>query len=125
MFIADGARPVVMRPTERFMTMSRFLLIGLEPVGAFPAELFAERTAQVAQTIIGGGEPKIAARETLLTGKMDVVILGISFDRARRGIILAVVVGAEASHIQSPHVPLRMTIDDPFCHHLADATCAR
>src|ERR1041385_4759679 len=49
-FMSDGARPVVVRPAERFVSMRRFLFVGLEPVRSFPAELFAERTAQVAQT---------------------------------------------------------------------------
>src|SRR5215216_3868110 len=124
MFVANGARPVVMRPAERLMTVRRFLFVGLEPVRSFPAKLFSERTAQVTQAGVGGGEPQVAAREAFLAGKMDVVILSVSLDRARRGVILAVVVGAEATYIQPPHVPLGMPIDNPLGHHFADAARA-
>src|SRR5687767_11838297 len=108
MFVADGARPVVTRPSLRFMTVSRCLLVGLEPVRSFPAELFAERAAQVTQTEISGGEPQVAARETLLARIMDIVILGVGLDRACGGIAEAVVVRAEATHVQPPHIPLGM-----------------
>src|SRR5215212_534822 len=124
MFVANGARPVMMRPAERLVTVRRFLFVGLEPVRSFPAELFTERTAQVTQAVIGGGEPQVAPREAFLAGKMDVVILTVSLDRARRGVILAVVVGAEAAYIQPPHIPLGMPIDNPLGHNLADAARA-
>jgi hypothetical protein len=55
---------------------------------------------------------------------MDVVILGIGLDRARRGVAEAVVVGAEAAHVQPPHIPLGMTFDDPFRHDLSNAARA-
>src|SRR5262245_35359419 len=125
MFIADRTRPVVVCPAKRFVTMSRFLFIRLEPVRSLPAKLFAERTTQVAQTLIGGGEPQVAAREALLAGKVDIVILGVGLDRTGRRITEAVVIGAEAPHVKPPHIPLGVTVDDPFCHHLADAARAR
>src|SRR6186997_2773342 len=56
---------------------------------------------------------------------MYIVILRVRLDRACRGVSEAVVVGAKAAHIQPPHVPLRVTFDDPFCHDLTDAACAR
>src|SRR6266487_486246 len=125
MFVANGARPVVTRPALRLMTVSRFLFVGLEPIRSFPAKLFAERTTQIAQTIIGRRETQVATREALFAGIMDVVILGIGLNRTRRSVILTVVVGAEAAHIQPPHVPFGVTVDDPLCHHLANATRAR
>src|SRR5512138_3606505 len=111
-----------MRPAERFMSVRRLLFVRLEPVRSFPAELFAERTAQVTQTVIGGREPQVSTGKTLLAGIMDIVILGVGLDGARCSIILAVVVGAKATYIQPPHVPLWVTLDDPLRHDLADAT---
>src|SRR5215216_5762368 len=55
---------------------------------------------------------------------MDVVILGVGLDRTRRRKPKTVVAGAKAPHVQPPHVPLRVTIDDPLCHDLADAARA-
>ena len=104
------------------MTVRGLFFVRFEPVGAFPAGLFAEVTAQVAQSIISGGEAQPAAGKALLAGKMDIVILCVGFKGARDGVIQAVVVGAKAAHVQPPHIPFRVAVDDPFSHDLADAT---
>src|ERR1700690_2045490 len=125
MFVTDRARPILARPTLRFVTVRRFLFINPEPVRAFPSKLFAEGTAEIAQTIICRREPLTAARHAFLTRKMYIIILSICFDGACDGVIEAVVIGAKASHIKPPHIPFGMTINDPLCHRLADAARSR
>ena len=123
--VSNSARPVVTRPAFRLMTMRGFLFVGFEPVGAFPAGLLAKVAAQVAQSDSKWGKAQPAAGETFLAWEVDIVILRVGFKRACDGVILAVVVGAKATHIQTPHIPFRVAVDNPFSHDFADTarTC--
>src|SRR5574341_2042198 len=125
MFISNGARPVVVRPALRFVSVSRFLFIRLEPVGTLPTGSLAELTAQIAQAVIRGRKTLAATREALLTGIMDVIVLGIRFNGASDCVTQTVVIGAKAAHIETPDIPLRMPINDPLRHGLADPARAR
>ncbi len=52
---------------------------------------------------------------------MNIVVLRVGFDGAGYGVVEVVVIGTKPTHIEPPHIPFGVPIDDPFRHHLADA----
>src|SRR5258706_13817144 len=113
MFVADGTRPVFMRPAFRFMTVRRHFLIAFEPIWAFPAKFFTKVTIKITQAVISRGDALIAARHALFARKMNVLVLLIGF-KCRSGCIIETVgVRPKPTNIESPHALLRASIHDP------------
>jgi len=54
MFVADGTRPIVVGPADRFVPVAGFIFIGGKPVGALPAGLLSKRATQIPQAGVRG-----------------------------------------------------------------------
>src|SRR6266536_720911 len=73
--------------------------------------------------MIGGGEAQGSRRLALFIWHMNVIIFSIRFHGARKRERLAAILISKAARVQSPHIPLGVTIDNPLRHHFTDAAC--
>src|SRR5215216_2290521 len=74
--------------------------------------------------MISRGETQGSRRLTFLVWHMNVVILSIRFHGACQCECLASILISKASHVEFPHIPFGMTVNDPFCHYFTDAARA-
>src|SRR5690242_9545478 len=127
MFRADGGRPVASGPATRHRPVLPLgqRLITREPVGAFPARLFAKDGSQFFQSRINRTETQLTCAATFPHGIANVVVGAIDFVDARSDVAAAGGIGPETSHIHLPQVKPRLAIDNPVRHHLAHASRTR
>ncbi len=120
----DRRRPVASRPAARSQRLVAGSGVRLEPVGALPARLLPEGGTELEQARVGRRDAQRTPRLALLPGVVDVVVLRVHLGRPREGVALRAVVPAEAADVHVPEVVLRLAVDDPLGHDLADAAGA-
>ena len=120
----DRRRPVLSGPAARPQVLVAPGDVHVEPVDALPAGLLAEAGAVPRVPRIRGRDAQRAPGEALLARVLDVVVRRVDLDRAREREALRAVLAAEAADVHVPEVPLRLALDDPLRHDLADAARA-
>src|SRR5688572_17176254 len=123
MFFADCRRPVMARPALGLVSIALSLLVNREPVGTLPTGLLAKNCSEFFLTFVSGREPERTDRLALLIRVVNVIVLGVCFNRARQHIRLSRVVGSKAPDVKAPHVPFRMPLGNPFGHDFTHSTC--
>ena len=116
----DRRRPVPAGPAARPQRLVAVAVIRVEPVDALPAGLLAEARAVRGVPRIGRRDPQGPPRKALLAGVADVVVGRVHLGRAGERVRLGAVLAAEAADVHVPEVPLRLAVDDPLRHDLAD-----
>src|SRR5579859_1868 len=107
------------------MLMLGQVFIRGEPVRSFPACFLAKDCAQLLQATIDRAEAQLTGAAAFLRRIENIVICAVDFMGACRDIAPAGCISPEAVNIHMPEIETRLSIDDPFREHLANAACTR